>query len=89
MPAAREAHRKVGQPGQQFVKVDHDVGLRLSDAFVDVFDAAHVFRNPVQVVKDTSWNIHPFGTGRGQEVGTYEFFDGGMDTADEKAGQAP
>lgn len=70
---------QVGQPGQQFVKVDHDVRAGGFDALADEQDASGECRQAHDIIKYASCQvIFAVGWGR-QEVRTLETTEGSFE----------
>lgn len=75
---------QVGQPGQQFVKVDYDVCAGGFDALADEQDASGECRQAHDIIKYASRQV-VFAVGRGrQEVRTLETTEGSFEFLPEK-----
>ena len=75
---------QVGQPGQQFVKVDYDVRAGGFDALADEQDASGECRQAHDIIKYASRQV-VFAVGRGrQEVRTLETTEGSFEFLPEK-----
>ena len=79
---------QVGQSGQQFVKVDHDVRAGGFDASADEQDASGECRQTHDIIKYASRQV-VFAVGRGrQEVRTLETTEGSFEFLPENVGSS-
>lgn len=79
---------QVGQPGQQFVKVDYDVRAGGFDALADEQDASGECRQAHDIIKYASRQV-VFAVGRGrQEVRTLETTEGSFEFCRKNVGSS-